>query len=123
MAALFDRQLALIEEMAALEPPPWFMGGWAEDAVLAGEATRPHDDVDWLLRRRELDERLGQAARLGFQTFETWRESAPGEPFYLYAESGELKLDLGVADEDEGRPVLRVHKLFIDVDGREPTAG
>ena len=109
--------------MAALEPPPWFMSGWAEDAVLAGEATRPHDDVDWLLRRRELDERLGQAARLGFQTFETWRESAPGEPFYLYAESGELKLDLGVADEDEGRPVLRVHKLFIDVDGREPTAG
>lgn len=77
MAALQDRQLELIERMAALDPPPWFMGGRAEDAVLAGEATRPHDDVDWLLRRRELDERLAQAARFGFETFETWGESTP----------------------------------------------
>jgi hypothetical protein len=123
VAALQDRQLELIERMAALDPRPWFMGGWAEDAVLAGEATRPHVDLDWLLRRSELDERLAQAARFGFQSFETWGESAPGEPFYLYGESGELKLDLGVADEDAGRLVLRIHKLFFDVDGREPTAG
>jgi hypothetical protein len=32
-------------------------------------------------------------------------------------------MDLGVADEDAGRLVLRIHKLFFDVDGREPTAG
>jgi hypothetical protein len=91
--------------------------------VLAGQATRRHVDLDWLLRRSELDERLAQAARFGFQSFETWGESAPNEPFYLYGESGELKLDLGVADEDEGRPVLRVYKVFFDVDGREPAAG
>lgn len=123
MADLEDRQLELIGRMAALEPPPCFMGGWAEDAVLAGEATRPHLDLDWLLPRSELDERLAQAAQFGFQGFETWGESAPGQPFYLYGESGELKLDLGVADEVDGRPVLRVHKLFFDVDGREPAAG
>jgi hypothetical protein len=35
--------------------------GWAEDAVLAGEATRPHVDLDWLLPRTELDGRLAQA--------------------------------------------------------------
>jgi hypothetical protein len=80
VAALQDRQLELVERMAGLDPPPWFMGGWVEDAVLAGEATRPHVDLDWLLRRSELDERLAQAARFGFQSFETWDESAPGEP-------------------------------------------
>lgn len=112
MASLQDRQLELIERMAALEPAPCFIGGWAEDAVFAGEATRPHVDLDWLLPRTEL---IAQAAQFGFASFETWGESAPGEPFYLNGERGELKLDLGVADEADGLPVLRVHRLFFDV--------
>jgi hypothetical protein len=123
VASLQHRQLEAIERMAALHPPPCFMGGWAEDALLAGEATRPHIDLDWLFPRAELDQRLAQAAQFGFDSFETWGESAPGEPFYLFGESGDLKLDLGVADDADGRPVLRVHKLFFDVDGREPAVG
>jgi hypothetical protein len=79
--------------------------------------TRPHEDVDWLLPRQELQLRLAQAAELGFETFETWGESAPGEPFYLYGENGDLKLDLGVADEVDGRPYVKVHKLFFEVEG------
>ena len=29
---------------------------------------------------------------------ETWGEAAPGEPFYLFGENGDLKLDIGIAD-------------------------
>jgi hypothetical protein len=32
-------------------------------------------------------------------------------------------MDLGVADEDAGRLVLRIHKQLFEVDGGEPTAG
>jgi hypothetical protein len=123
VGGLLEQQLALIEQTAALDPPPHLMGGWAEDAVLAGEATRPHEDLDWIVSRQELPLRLAQAAQLGFASFETWGESAPGEPFYLFGQAGDLKLDLGVADETGGRPVLRIHKLFFDVDGKEPVAG
>ena len=52
-----------------------------------------------------------------------WGESAPEEPFYLYGESGELKLELGIADEQEERVYLRIHKLAFDIDGREAPAG
>jgi Aminoglycoside-2''-adenylyltransferase len=40
------RQLDLIGKLAALEPALWFMGGHAEDAILAGRVTRPHEDID-----------------------------------------------------------------------------
>ena len=46
--------------------------------------------------------------------------SAPGEPFFI---CGERKLDLGVADDADACPVLRIHKLFFDVDCREPMVG
>ena len=117
MASLAERQLELLERMAAVEPAPYIMGGFAEDALLAGHVTRPHEDVDWLLPRQELQLRLAQAAELGFETFETWGESAPGEPFYLYGENGDLKLDLGVADDVDGRLHVKIHKLFFEVEG------
>jgi hypothetical protein len=47
---LRHRQLELIARLAALEPTPSFMGGYAEDALLAGSVTRPHEDVDLITR-------------------------------------------------------------------------
>jgi len=104
-------QLDLLRRMSRLDPAPYLFGGYAEDALLAGKVTRPHLDVDWLCPRRELDLRLAQARQLGFTEFETWGESAPGKPFYLFAHQGELRLDLGVGDEVEGHNVLLVHNL------------
>jgi len=104
-------QLDLLRGMSRLDPAPYLFGGYAEDALLAGKVTRPHLDVDWLCPRRELDLRLAQARELGFSEFETWGESAPGEPFYLFAQQGDLRLDLGVGDELDGHNVLRVHNL------------
>ena len=123
MATLAEQQLDLLRRMAALAPAPCIMGGYAEDALLAGTVTRPHVDVDWILPRRELDLRLEQARQLGFAELETWGEAAPGEPFYLFAQQGELKLELGIVDELDGAVMLRVHRLFFEIDGREPPGG
>ena len=99
---LTNRQLELIAKLAALEPTLSFMGGYAEDALLAGRVTREHDDVDVTFPRHEQDLRLAQLAKLGFANWETWGEAAPGVPFYLFGQSGELRLDLGLCDEDDG---------------------
>jgi hypothetical protein len=119
-----ERQLEVLSRMASLDPPPVFMGGYAEDALLAGTVTRPHEDFDWVFPRGELVLRRAQAEELGFAGFETWGEAAPGEPFYIYSEApDDVRLDLGVADEEDGGLWLKVHKLFFEVDDKEAPAG
>jgi hypothetical protein len=123
VAALAERQLELIARMAALDPAPFLMGGFAEDALLAGAATRPHGDVDWILERSELDVRRRQAAALGFDSLETLGEAAPGEPFYLSCDDGDLRLEAGIADEIGGDLYLKIHSVAFDIDGRQPRVG
>jgi hypothetical protein len=121
---LADRQLEMLRRMAALDPPPVFMGGFAEDALAAGTVTRPHEDLDWVFPRGELQLRQAQAEQLGFGDFETKGEAAPGEPIYLFCRApNDVRLDLGVADEDDGSWWVKVHKLFFEVDGAEAPAG
>jgi hypothetical protein len=121
---LAERQLEMLRRMAALEPLPVFMGGYAEDALTTGTVTREHEDFDWVFPRRELALRRAQAEELEFEGFETWGEAAPGEPFYLFSWApGDLRLDLGVADEEDGGLWVKVHKLFFEVDGAEAPAG
>jgi hypothetical protein len=120
---LAARQFALLRRMAALEPAPCFIGGYAEDALLAGRVTRAHGDLDWLCPRHELELRLAQAGGLGFEDFETWGESGPGEPFYLFGQNGDLKLEIGVADETAAGVHLRIWRLAFDIGGREAPAG
>jgi hypothetical protein len=120
---LTARQLDLLRRMSQLDPPPCIWGGYAEDALLAGTVTRPHLDIDWLLPRSQLELRLAQARRLGFTDFESWGEAAPGEPFYLYANNGELSIDLGISDEQDGRHIVRIWKLAFEIDGSKPPAG
>jgi hypothetical protein len=120
---LTDRQLELIAKLAALEPTLSFMGGYAEDALLAGRVTREHEDVDVTFPRHEQELRFAQLAELGFANWETWGEAAPGVPFYLFGQSGELRLDLGVCDEENGKHWMRVHKLSFTVAGEEAPAG
>jgi hypothetical protein len=109
--------------MAEFDSPPFVFGGYAEDALLAGTVTREHLDVDWLVPRRELELRLEQAQALGFAKFETWGESAPGEPFYLFSKNGDLSIDIGISDEADGQLHGRIWKLAFEIDGRPAPAG
>lgn len=120
---LTRRQLELIATLAALEPAPSFMGGYAEDALLAGAVTRPHEDVDLIFPRDQHELRLAQLSELGFTAWETWGEAAPGVPFYLFGQSGDLKLDLGILDQVDCQNWMRVHKLAFTVGGDEAPAG
>jgi len=120
---LTDRQLELIAKLAALEPTLTFMGGYAEDALLAGRVTREHEDIDVVFPRTEQELRFAQLPELGFGDWETIGEAAPGLPFYLAGQNGEVKLDLGVADEHDGKHWMQVHKLSFTVAGEEAPAG
>jgi hypothetical protein len=120
---LATRQLELVAQLAALEPPLSFMGGFAEDAVLAGAVTRAHRDVDVIWPRSHQELRMAQLAGLGFTDWETWAEAAPGLPFYLFGRRGDLEIDLGITDGAGGEHWMRVHRLAFTVDGKEAPAG
>lgn len=122
-ADLTARQLDLIARIAALRPAPWFMGGYAEDALLSGSVTRPHEDVDVIFPRQREQLHMSQLAQLGFTEWETWGEAAPGVPFYLFGQSGDLKVDVGLLDQVGGENWMRVHRLAFTVGGEEAAAG
>jgi hypothetical protein len=121
--SLTVRQLDLLQRMAELDSPPCVFGGYAEDALLAGTVTRAHGDIDWLVPRSELELRLAQARKLGFTEFETWGESAPGEPFYLFAQNGDLSIDIGITDDADGQLTGRVWRIAFEIDGGPAPAG
>jgi hypothetical protein len=121
--SLTDRQLDLLQRLSELDPPACIFGGFAEEALLSGTVTRPHGDVDWIFLRRDAELRLEQARSLGFTEFETWGEAAPGVPFYLFSQNGDLKVDIGIADELDGRMVVNIHRLSFTVAGRDAPAG
>ena len=120
---LTERQLDLLGRSAALDPPVRILGGYAEDALLAGTLTRPHVDVDWIFPRSEYDLRLAQARELGFDEFDVRGESAAGRPFYLHARNGDLELEVGVVDDDEAALWLTVGRLGFDIGGEPASAG
>jgi hypothetical protein len=121
--ALTEHQLELLWRMSTLSPTPCLFGGYAEDALLAGHVTRPHADVDWMFPRCELALRLAQARALGFTEFQTVGEAAPGEPFYIFSQNGDLLIDLGVSDEIDGENWGCIHRLAFDIDGAPAWAG
>lgn len=73
-------QRDLISEVMALEPPVYLFGGFAEDAVLYGKVSRPHQDVDVLIWLDQLAMRIEQVRVFGFHSFEVRFEAAPGHP-------------------------------------------
>jgi hypothetical protein len=121
--AVTGRQLELLRRLGGLPSPPCVMGGFAEDALLAGTVTRPHVDVDLLFPRHELGLRLDQLRRLGFTEVETWGEAAAGEPFYLSARTNDLELEIAITDAANGRHAVRVQRLFFELDGKPAPAG
>ena len=97
--------LALIDRLTTLRPPVFVFGGYAEDALLAGRTTRPHDDVDVLVRKVDLAEHVERFAEWGFASFEIYFEVVPGSPLVYHAASDGIELELGVYDElVPGRP-------------------
>jgi hypothetical protein len=120
---LTGRQLELIARLAALEPPVFFMGGFAEDALLAGRVTRPHEDVDVIFPREQAPLHLDQLGRTRVHGLGDLGRGGAGRSLLPLRQSGDLKVDLGVLDQENGGNWMRVHRLAFTVEGEEAPAG
>lgn len=87
--------LEVIQTMARLDPPMFVFGGIAEDALLDHELSRPHSDIDVMVLRDELSQRLRQCETLGFNDFEVYYEPIPDRALVLGEHSSGLNLELG----------------------------
>jgi len=94
------RYLELIARIGNWEPPPFIFGGFAEDALLHGVISRPHNDVDVLVFREQLNLYIPQAKNLGFEDFDINYEPIPGKPLVLNAEHGGLHLEISMFERD-----------------------
>jgi hypothetical protein len=83
-----------------LEPELFIFGGFAEDVLLNGRVARPHSDLDVLMYRDEVDQRLGQFATLGFTAWEVWYMPRPGLPLVYHAASNGIDLEPSVFERD-----------------------
>jgi len=101
--------LGLLRELAALQPPLFVFGSVAEAAMLDGELSQTHGDVDVLIPRTDLEWRLGQLAVLGFNAFAVYYEPLPGLPLVYGSTRGDMALELSLVDYDPaGNPFFVV---------------
>lgn len=61
-----DDVLAILARLAAAEVAVWLDGGWGVDALLR-HATRPHDDLDLVVRLDQVERIAWALAPLGFR--------------------------------------------------------
>lgn len=87
-------QVALIGQLMQLRPPRFLFGGWAEDALLHGKPSRPHQDIDLLVPLEDLDRLVTQVQGLGFADAQVKFQVEEGKPIVVsaYAEGQELEL-------------------------------
>lgn len=78
----------------------YIFGGVAEDAVLDGTLTRPHSDVDVLIRRSEVESRLEQFASLGYRDWETWLQDTAGRAQVLHGSINGIDLEASIFEDD-----------------------
>jgi len=101
--------LGLLRELAELKPPLFVFGSVAEAALLDGELSQSHRDLDVLIPRTELEWRLRQLAVLGFDAFTVYYEPRPGLPLVYGCTRGDLALELSLVDYDPaGNPFFVV---------------
>lgn len=95
-------QLALLRAVMEWQPKAWIFGGFAEDALLHGHASRPHEDVDVVVFRDELPLRLDQARALGYDQVHVRLQQQPDRPLVVgcWNEDGVL-LELSIFERDD----------------------
>jgi hypothetical protein len=88
----------LLLALMAFDPPVHIFGGFAEDALLHGASVRPHDDVDVLVGRNELQTHLENARAIGFTSHEVRFEPIGGRPMVIGTTDGDWDLEISVYD-------------------------
>jgi lincosamide nucleotidyltransferase A/C/D/E len=98
-----DRLLAILDRLEGADIEAWLDGGWGVDALL-GEQTRPHDDVDLVVRVDDVPRMHEVLATDGYQLI----RGEPGSNFVLGDPSGH-EIDVHpVRFDAEGNGVYRM---------------
>lgn len=100
MRTLLEDQLDVMRAIMRWDPKVHIFGGFAEDAILHGRATRPHVDIDVVAVREDLDLRLEQAEALGARDWELRMEPRAGLPLVIGGFVGEVNLEFVVFERD-----------------------
>src|SRR5688572_12428877 len=93
-------QLRFIARLMALQPPRFLFGGWAEDALLHGKASRPHEDIDLLVPLEEVGDLVAQVEGLGFADPQVKFQVEEDKPIVVSAFADEQELELIVYQTD-----------------------
>jgi hypothetical protein len=110
-----NKYLDLIEEIGKLGVPTYAFGGYAEDAFLDQATTRPHNDLDLLVSRDDLDQLLKALATIGFVNIAVYYEPLPGRPLVLHSARNGLDLEIGLIDKDKDG----YYFVALDFDGQK----
>lgn len=102
--------ITLLRRLSSEGIPVWLTGGWGIDALL-GEQTRPHKDLDVLVRLDDVVRLRELLAREGYGLAELWSENA-----FVTDGSGTETPTAFVLEDEAGRQ-LDVHALRLDEDG------
>jgi len=81
MSSTRGLQLELLRRLQTYSPPPFLMGGFAEDALLHGGFSREHNDLDLLVERSGLGALLGRLASSDTTTGRPGARPRPVSPF------------------------------------------
>lgn len=115
------KQLEALAEMADL--PALVTGGYAEDALLHGQVTREHHDIDLLAMRSDSSSISQTLVARGYTV-----EPQPGPnglPYKLLIRKGEVEGDIALLDysEEQGKPYIDLrnqdgaeHRVYLDED-------
>jgi hypothetical protein len=105
-----------IRDLAAVTPPLFVMGGFAEDALLFHRIMGQHADLDVLVIRHQLNPCLQQLEALGLVGSAADLSETPGVPLVLGAGKDMPKIELWVCTPEPGGG------YSFDVEGQpEPT--
>lgn len=88
------KQLQAIAELMELQPPRVLFGGWAEDALLHGKPSRPHEDIDLLVPLHDLDALVAEVQRLGFKDTRIKFQVEHDKPIVVAAYRDGIELEL-----------------------------
>jgi hypothetical protein len=120
-----DGARALVSQLAAIAPPLFVMGGFAEDALLYHRVVGPHADLDVLVLRPQLSRCLQQLRARGLGAPEDRAQQAPGYPLVLRAALGYPQIEVWVSTPEAeagfsldvaGRPDASRLRIFLPED-------
>jgi lincosamide nucleotidyltransferase A/C/D/E len=119
------RTVDVVEVLTALQTSPvelWIDGGWGVDALI-GRETRPHKDLDLMVRSLDAERVAGVLAHLGF------RLASGSGPAGLYRDDAGRRVDLSIiAPQPDGGFVHATSQgvnryTADDLDGRGSIGG